>query len=371
MRVLLTSTSYPADAQDWRGRFIADMAAALAEKDGVDLEIWAPHGTLPPGAHHATTEAEALWLDNLTQQGGIAQLLRRRGPFALGAALGLLLRLSAVYRRTDADVLHINWLQNALPLGSCRLPALVTVLGSDFALLKLPGMVTLLRRTLRDRRVILAPNAGWMTDKLTRYFGDLAEVRPIPFGIAPRWFDVARTPPPSTPYHWLAVTRLTPGKLGALFEWGAGIFGDEHVLHLFGPHQDESIILPGWVRYHGPTHPAQLAQTWFPRAAGLITLSRHDEGRPQVVLEAMAAGLPVIASPLAAHREIIRHGATGILVDSPAALRAAVEQLARPSDNSAIGMAAHAWACEHIGTWRDSTERYLAAYRDLLGERRP
>jgi glycosyltransferase involved in cell wall biosynthesis len=371
MRVLLTSTSYPADAQDWRGRFIADMAAALAEKNGVDLEIWAPHGTLPAGAHHATTEAEALWLEQLTHQGGIAQLLRRRGPLALGAALGLLSRLSAVYRRTDADVLHINWLQNALPLGSCRQPALVTVLGSDFALLKLPGMVTLLRRAFRGRRVILAPNAGWMTDKLTRKFGDMAEVRPIPFGIALHWFDVARAIPQSAPYHWLAVTRITPGKLGALFEWGAGVFGERHVLHLFGPRQDESIILPDWVRYHGPTHPAALMETWFPQATGLITLSRHDEGRPQVVLEAMAAGLPVVASPLAAHREIIRHGETGMLVDSPQALRTALEQLARPADNHAAGMAARAWASEHIGTWRDCAERYLAAYRDLLGERRP
>lgn len=372
MRVLLTSTSYPVDAEDWRGRFIADMAQSLAQTSGINLEIWAPRGALPQGAIHATTESEALWLKHLTEQGGIAQLLRRRGPFALGSVLGLLARLRDVYRRTDADILHINWLQNALPLSACRKPALVTVLGSDFALLKLPGMAPLLRRAFCNRRVILAPNAGWMADQLMRDFGDVAEVRPIPFGIAPRWFDVVRETPKAPPYNWLAVARLTPGKLGTLFDWGADVFGGgEHVLHLFGPRQDASITIPNWVRYHGPTHPAALACEWFPKASGLITLSRHDEGRPQVVLEAMASGLPVIASTLAAHREIIRHGETGMLVDSPEDLRAALNNLSCAPGNLAIGQAARAWVHECIGTWSDSAGRYLAAYRDLLEKEQP
>jgi glycosyltransferase involved in cell wall biosynthesis len=62
--------------------------------------------------------------------------------------------------------------------------------------------------------------------------------------------------------------------------------------------------------------PRALLEEWFPQAAGLITLSQHDEGRPQVLLEAMAARLPVIASNLPAHRDLIRSGETGMLVDS-------------------------------------------------------
>ncbi len=270
------------------------------------------------------------------------------------------------YRRSPADILHINWLQNALPLTVCRKPALVTVLGSDLALLKLPGMATMLRRVFRGRRVILAPNADWMVSKLEQYFGDQVEVRTIPFGIDLSWFNVKRVIDPALPLNWLAVTRLTPGKLGLLFEWGQDVFGDRHILHLFGPRQDAGVTVPDWVRYHGPTHPAALREEWFPKAAGLITLSRHDEGRPQVMLEAMAAGLPIIASTLPAHREIIQNGKTGMLVDSPQKLQAALDFLANSSNNDAMGTAARAWAREEIGSWDDCAERYLVAYRDLL-----
>lgn len=366
MQVLLASTSYPADDQDWRGRFIADMAESLAKKSQLSMEVWAPPGALPSGVTYAGTEVDARWLKLLMQQGGIAHLLRKRGPFALGKAWELLVKLGDIYRRSPADVLHINWLQNALPLTVTRKPALVTVLGSDFALLKLPGMAAMLRRSFRERAVILAPNAKWMVGKLEQVFGDLAEVRHIPFGINPAWFSIERIPNQTSSLNWLAVTRLTPGKLGPLFEWGEVVFGSKHLLHLFGPHQDASIVIPDWVRYHGPSHPSVLRDEWFPQAAGLITLSRHDEGLPQVLLEAMAAGLPVIASRLPAHQEIIQHGETGMLIGSAQELQEALDSLADTFTNNSMGNLARAWISARVGSWDDCAELYVAAYRKLL-----
>lgn len=361
----MTSTSYPESPEDWRGCFIANLATALAQRQDLSLALWAPPGQLPAQIASATTPADKLWLTQLSRQGGIAHLLRTRPILATRTILALLTRLGSAYRRQTADVVHVNWLQNALPLWGTTTPALVTVLGTDFGLLRMPGMKILLRAVLRQRRVILAPNADWMCPALENAFGDLAEIRPIPFGVDTAWFEVVRLPLLDDTRHWLAVTRLTRNKIGDLFNWGEGLFGEERQLHLFGPMQ-EKIDVPSWVRYHGSTHPAELMLTWFPEACGLITLSKHDEGRPQVVLEAMAAGLPVLASDLPAHQDIVTHQETGWLASSREDVSRGLSWLEDPESNLRTGKKARDWVKNRVGSWQNCADRYTAAYQHLL-----
>jgi glycosyltransferase involved in cell wall biosynthesis len=361
----MVSTSYPEDAQDWRGRFIANLAAALARKKEVELSLWAPPGELPPNVSNAASSHDTAWLKHLSTQGGIAHQLRTRIWLSVGTVAGLLLRLAKVYRRKNPDIIHINWLQNALPLWGTKTPVVISVLGSDFGLLRLPGMKMALRAVFRQRKVILAPNAEWMRPVLENAFGDFSEVRPISFGVDDAWFEVQRALPNEGKQHWLVVTRLTKNKIGDLFAWGDGLFGQNRLLHLFGPMQEE-MVLPSWIVYHGPTHPAELLTNWFPQATGLITLSNHDEGRPQVMLEAMAAGVPVVASNLVAHRDIIRHRQTGWLVDSTDEFREALAYLEIRNHNQTTGEAARNWIKANIGTWDDCAERYVSAYHCLL-----
>ncbi len=361
----MTSTSYPKNAQDWRGRFIANLAGALARREDVRLSLWAPPGELPDHIFSTTEPADAGWLEQLSQQGGIAHLLRTRRFKAAETVLILLMRLGRAYRRTPIDLVHVNWLQNALPLWGTTTPALITVLGSDFGLLRLPGMKAILRAVLRQRRAILAPNAEWMLLELKQAFGDIAEIRPIEFGVDDPWFEVIRCPPTDNIQHWLAIMRLTKNKIGDLFDWGDALFDESRQLHLFGPMQEE-IELPAWVHYHGSTHPANLLQHWFPKACGLISLSRHDEGRPQVMLEAMAAGLPVLASDLPAHRDMVQHRQTGWLATTRDGLCEGLDWLEDPSNNVVTGQAARTWVKESVGTWDDCASRYVKAYQSLL-----
>ncbi|HEY8102187.1 MAG TPA: glycosyltransferase family 4 protein [Burkholderiaceae bacterium] len=365
MKVLMSSTSYPRNAEDWRGRFIANLAAGLSRRSDLALSIWAPPGELPPHATCATSTKDAAWLHDLSKHGGIAHLLHNKKQNAIGAIIGLLARLRKIYKGNHADVIHINWLQNALPLWGTKTPAVISVLGTDFGLLKLPGMKLLLRAVLRQRRAILAPNAEWMKPELESAFGDLAEICPIPFGVDTTWFELHRKPCDDGKQHWLVITRLTKNKLGDLFEWGEDLFDATRVLHLFGPMQ-EQIALPSWIQYHGPTYPAELVGTWFPKATGLITLSRHDEGRPQVMLEAMASGLPIIASDLSAHRDFIQHRQTGWLASSKIDFAEALHFMEHPNQNKLIGEAARNWAKKEIGTWDDCAARYAALYAKLL-----
>lgn len=69
------------------------------------------------------------------------------------------------------------------------------------------------------------------------------------------------------------------------------------------------------------------------------------DGLPNVLLEAMATGLPVVATPVSAIPEAVEDERTGLLVppDDPAALAAALLRLARaPAERSRLGAAARA-----------------------------
>lgn len=367
MRVLLLSTSYPCDESDWRGVFIRHMVDALARSDDVQLSVWAPSGKLPATVQSATTEVERQWLARLMSSGGISHLIRQGHPSDFLAPITLLRMLASAYRRNPAiDIYHINWLQCALPLPNDGKPALITVLGNDLKLLRLPLMRQALRRTMRHRKVAICPNAEWMMEPLQAAFGDIAEVMPVSFGIDPCWYAIDRNVDTQPVKRWLTVTRLTADKLGSLFEWSREYFqGTERELHLFGPMQ-EDMELPRWVYYHGAATSEQLASEWFPYASGLVTLSRHAEGRPQVMLEAMASGLPIIASRMPAHASIVDDGVTGMLCDDPNGYGHALLALEDTIANRRLGEAARNCALREFGTWDDCAQRYTHIYRKLL-----
>lgn len=107
--------------------------------------------------------------------------------------------------------------------------------------------------------------------------------------------------------------------------------------------------------------------------ADIFVLPSRSEGFSNAIVEAMAAGLPVVATSVGGNGEAVKDGVTGILVppEDPAALSAAITRLlSDPSQARAMGIAGKAFAAENLTT-EAMMNRITAVYRDLLGPGAP
>ena len=114
----------------------------------------------------------------------------------------------------------------------------------------------------------------------------------------------------------------------------------------------------GSVEYLGPISAAAV-RAELPNALALVVPSIWFEGFPLVVLEAYAAGTPVIASRLGSLGEIVEDGTTGLLVapNDPAALGERIRWATdHPADLAALGAGARQ---DYLDRYRGSS--HLAA----------
>jgi glycosyltransferase involved in cell wall biosynthesis len=175
-----------------------------------------------------------------------------------------------------------------------------------------------------------------------------------------------RAMPPSASRTVLFVGRLEPEKgVGELLEaWPAGGAGLELVVIGDGPLRAglERRAPPG-VRFLGRLAPAAV-QEWMLRSRALVFPTRLYEGQPLSVLEAFAAGLPVLASRLGGNAELV--GALGerwlVRSQDPAALARGLRALADPGAVDRAGAAARRLHQERFSD-RQNLRWLEAAYR--------
>ena len=104
------------------------------------------------------------------------------------------------------------------------------------------------------------------------------------------------------------------------------------------------------------------------RAADLFVLPSLWEGLSIALLEAMAAGLPVVATRVSGTDQVLRHGESGLVVeprDEDALAKALQAVLDDPALACALGARARATVEEEHSAER-AARAYLELYKEVL-----
>lgn len=333
MRVLVLTTSYPRDADDTAGRFVADAVERLRGR--VDIDVCSPADFPHLGIAYGA---------------GIVGNIRRE-PWRAALLPAMLAQFARAARTAarDADLVHAHWLGSGLAALATRRPFVVQLWGTDVALAR--RAPALARPVLRRARLVLCPSRELAAE--ARRLG-AERVRVIPSGV-----DLpAEVVPEAEPAHVLYVGRLSPEKgVEELVEATAGL---ELVAVGDGPLRSAVPHALGFV-------PNRLLGPYYGHAAVVACPSRR-EGFGVACLEAMAHGRPVVASAVGGLLDLVVDGRTGLLVPprDPRALRRALDGLLADSARRAeLGAAAR----ERAGTafsWQRAVDLTLDAYADAL-----
>jgi glycosyltransferase involved in cell wall biosynthesis len=391
MKLLVFTSLFPSIVEPHHGVFVANRLARWCARSGGTAEVVAPVPLAPPVGPARWTRYRAI-PDRETQRGLTVHHPRYLSPPGFGdawrgrlMAAGVRRRLLAVARSFQPDVLDAHY---AYPDGVAaallrpdleralgrRLPLLITCRGTDLNLLpSLPGVRRLISVALKASDHVICVAEALRSVALE--LGVPAErVSTLRNGVDTTLFTPGSqaearelTGLPASETVLLCVGHLIERKgQHLLLQAYARVHPDRGPLLVFvggGESRQSLSELAGSlgvaerVRFVGAVPPETLPD-WY-RAADVMILASLREGWPNVVLEALACGTPVIATRVWGTPEILDGCPAGLLVSAD--VEGLADGLARLDDLDAS--AARPWAERH--TWDATVDRMTTLFDEV------
>lgn len=199
----------------------------------------------------------------------------------------------------------------------------------------------------------------------------------LPNAVDPAFFDIE--PRPSDKSVILCVGNVCPRKNQNAFIRALDPLSREYkfdVLFLGGAQRDDAYCVEffglqqsrPWVRYGGFADREKLKQHF--QDATLLALPSLEDNCPMVVLEAMAAQVPVVAANVGGVPDLVEDAITGLLFDplDAASMRAAVERLLSDASlRERLARAARTAAARRFHP-EAIARRHVEIYREVLRE---
>jgi glycosyltransferase involved in cell wall biosynthesis len=283
------------------------------------------------------------------------------------------------------DILHANWTAVGAIAGVAgyvrRTPVVTTLRGEDVNRLESSWLDRLLLQiALRTNKQLIAVSEAIRDRIVALAPGRESKVKMIPNGVDDELFSLEQAPywAEHDPLQTVTIGSLIPRKSVATIVDALAQLHDVPVqLDIIGdgaerPSLQASITqleLDDRVRLQGAVPPSSIQEVLA--RSEVFVMASHAEGRPNALLEAMAAGLAVVVPAIPGIIELIDHDRTGLLYQpgEVSELAACLRRLA--GDRTAVrrlGSAARRELDERGLRWHRTADQYLATYRAAVGE---
>lgn len=393
LKVLFVTTSFPISAGSSSGIFVARLVESLSKH--IDITVLTPASDRPHDvafSHNPkilpSVYAPRAWQRLAHQPGGIPEGLKEHPwYFFLVPSFCLSMFFGCLRQAKGSDLINANWAITGCIAGLAGKllgkPVVTTLRGSDYNRARTSWLERrILGFCLRFNQRIVTVNIA-MAKGLQRQFPRWSQkITVIENGVA----DAFLSPPlvkskqtGEVPLELLTIGNLTRNKDIATVIRAISQVQDVAKVRLTvigdGPEMGtlrqmaEEYKVARFVHFIGRISPDQIPS--FLVSTDAVVIASHSEGRPNVLVEAMAAGRAVIATNIDGIIELIEHGRNGLLFGpgTSSELAERIQKLfIQPELIRKLGDAGREFVKGKNLTWEAAAKRYIDLYNSMLLE---
>ena len=397
-RVLVLASTFPSSIQPIHGVFVKERVKAVAALGEFDLRVMSPTPWFPPlkmfkrwyppSQIPASETVDGLQVTRpryllLPKIGGYyhTQLMK----WGIGRSVARL-REEFPFDLIDAHFVYPDGVVGAMLGELYNVPVVMTARGEDMIRFpELPVIGNAIRWGLK-RASQLVGLSEELAQKMIENGADPARVRVISNGV-----DTAKFRPvprdEARQRMGLPLDRKIIIGVGYLLERKGFHLAVEALRTVRERHPDAMLVIVGGVSRWGQDYSAEIHEAirrtgmadhvrlvgarppeelylWY-STADLFTILSSREGSPNAPLEALACGIPIVATPIGSIPQLLTNTTLGLMLperSAEAAARGFCDALAMTWDREAI----RAWSVEN--SWGSVAKQVAATFRDALRE---